>query len=310
MNNDNLVIASQIRQELSTKILEEMMERATQKYAMSSRTANTWKAYKSDWIHFSAWCEMHGFSALPSSPEVVISYIDFLAEIGIKASTIQRRISAISQRHQMAKYEPPTKNYAFREIWSSVRKQIGTAQKGKEPVRTDDLRAMVNTLQGSLLGIRDRALLLMAFAGAFRRSEVVSLNIEDVEFTRDGLIINLRKSKTDQEGAGRRVGIPFGSHRETCPVRSLQDWIEASNVESGALFRSVNRHGTLQSGRLCDKTVALVVKRCAKAAGLDATNFSGHSLVQSDHPPDHAHFVLIQHLHHRRRGHLYVDALV
>lgn len=130
----------------------------------------------------------------------------------------------------------------------------------------------------SLLGVHDRALLLIGFTGAFRRSELVDLDVEHVQDIKKGLVITLERSKTDQDGQGRKVAIPCGSNPDTCPVRAFQAWLEASGIRQGALFRSVNRHSQLQDGRLSDKAVALVVKRCAEAAGLDASNYSGHSL--------------------------------
>jgi integrase len=137
---------------------------------------------------------------------------------------------------------------------------------------------MLATLPEGLLGTRDRALLLIGFAGAFRRSELVGLNVEDASFTGDGLVVTLPRSKTDQEGEGRKVGIPYGSNPATCPVRSLRAWIETAGITAGPLFRSVNRYGRVQPGRLSDKAVALIVKRYAQASGRDARTFSGHSL--------------------------------
>jgi integrase len=160
---------------------------------------------------------------------------------------------------------------------AGIRRTKGTAQQGKDPLLTEDVRAIAAALPEGLLGVRDRALLLLGFAGAFRRSELVSLNAEDVTFTGDGLVILLRRSKTDQEGEGRKVGIPYGSHPETCPVRALRVWLDALGITEGPLFRSV-QHGRIQPGRLCDEAVALMVKRHAKALGKDARRFAGHSL--------------------------------
>lgn len=135
-----------------------------------------------------------------------------------------------------------------------------------------------DTLDDRLIGVRDRALLLLGFAGAFRRSELVALDLADVHAGHDGLTVVIRKSKTDQEGQGRKVGIPYGSHPHTCPVRAMATWREKSGLSEGALFRAINRHGQLQAGRLSDRAVALIVKRAALAAGLDATKYAGHSL--------------------------------
>jgi integrase len=143
---------------------------------------------------------------------------------------------------------------------------------------TDDIRAMVSATDSGLIGLRDRALILLGFAGAFRRSELVGLNVEDCAFGKDGLTITLRRSKTDQEEAGRKVGIPYGSNPETCPVRNLQEWIEQAGIASGPLFRPVNRHGQIHAGRLSGIDVARVVKKLAERAGLDPGQYAGHSL--------------------------------
>ena len=126
--------------------------------------------------------------------------------------------------------------------------------------------------------MRDRALLLVGFAGAFRRSELVSLDVADVMFASDGLVVQLRRSKTDQEGEGRKVGLPFGSNPLTCPVRSLRAWLGVAAIARGPIFRAVDRHGNVADAWLTDQSVALVVKRCAKAAGLDWERYAGHSL--------------------------------
>jgi site-specific recombinase XerD len=247
-------------------------------YANHSRADNTVKAYRSDWKHFTNWCAAQAVKALPATSSTVALYITALAGDDIRTSTIQRRLTAISQAHQMAGYESPTKSEAVRTVMKGIRRVHGTAHVGKAPVMTEDVRKMVSMLPDTLIGVRDGALLLIGFAGAFRRSELVGLDVPDIAFTREGVVVTLRRSKTDQEGQGRKVGIPYGSHPHTCPVRALQAWLEASGIAEGALFRSVNRHGQLQPGRLSDKAVALVVKRCAEAAGLDADNYAGHSL--------------------------------
>jgi len=137
---------------------------------------------------------------------------------------------------------------------------------------------MVVCLPERLLGIRDKALLLIGFAGGFRRSELVALDVEDLEFCPEGLVINVRRSKTDQEGEGRKVGIPWGQHTITCPVKALQSWLHEGNITEGAIFRPLTRHKQILSSRLTAQSVAKVVKRCAKSAGLDPNLYSGHSL--------------------------------
>jgi integrase len=163
-------------------------------------------------------------------------------------------------------------------VLAGIRRAKGTAQEAKTPVLIEDLRKMVALLPDTLLGVRDRALLVLGFSCAFRRSEVVSLDLPDLAFTRDGLAVNLRRSKTDQEGAGRKIGVPYGSTLATCPIRSVQQWMERSKISEGPLFRPINRHGKMASSRLSDGAVAEIVKRYAAAAGMDATDFGGHSL--------------------------------
>lgn len=143
---------------------------------------------------------------------------------------------------------------------------------------TDDIRAMVEACDAGMIGLRDRALILLGFAGSFRRSELVSLDAADCEFGRDGLTITLRRSKTDQEAQGRKVGIPYGSNPGTCPIRTLQSWMEAATISEGAVFRSINRHGRVRAHRLSGNDVARVAKKLAERAGLDASHYAGHSL--------------------------------
>lgn len=256
--------------------LARLTERA-KGYVGQAKAKGTLKAYQADWRDFLSWCASSGECPLPASPEALALYLTDRAET-LKVSTLQRRIAAISQAHQAAGCDPPHTDAAVRAVWAGIRRVKGVVPEEKAAAVTSDLRRMVETLNDNLLGVRDRALLLVGFAGAFRRSELVGLDRKDVEITSEGITVTVRRSKTDQEGRGRRVGIPYGSNPDTCPVRAMQAWLEASGIEAGPLFRSVNRHGQLQPGRLTDKVVALVVKRCADAAGLDPSRYSGHSL--------------------------------
>lgn len=167
---------------------------------------------------------------------------------------------------------------------TGIRRTIGTAQPGKAPAVVDDLKLMLGQLPATRVGLRDRAVLLLGFSGAFRRSELVSLDVADLEFARAGLIVTLRKSKTDQEGGGRRLGIPFGSSEATCPVRAVQAWLETARIADGPIFRALDRFQRVQAGRLSDKAIARIVKRRAKAVGLDPARYAGHSL-QLGWPP-------------------------
>jgi integrase len=242
-----------------------------------SKASNTVRAYRADWAHFESWCKTHCQISLPANPETVALYVTDLAATH-RPATITRRLSAISQAHQIAGFETPTGSAKVRLVMAGIRRTLGTAQKAKTPVLVDDLKRMVSELPGGLIGIRDRALLLIGFCGAFRRSELVALDVADVAFTRDGLVLTIRRSKTDQEGEGRKIGIPYASHVETCPIRSLQDWLEKSGITEGPIFRPINRHGKMASIRLSAAGVGDVVKRYAAAVGLEASDFAGHSL--------------------------------
>ena len=268
MNNMVLVIDENSLTGINLKATE---------YMAAAKSTNTLTAYRRDWQDFEQFCTLAGLNSLPAAADTVVSYLTVLADTH-KVSTLERRIASISQAHQAADLNSPTSDMKVRILMQGIRREKGTAPDCKAPAVTSDIKAMVSTLPDSLLGIRDRALLLIGFAGGFRRSELVSLDAEDLEFKREGLVIIIRKSKTDQEGQGRKVAIPYGSNCDTCPVRSLQLWLEESGISSGPLFRSVNRHGNLQANRLSDKAVALVVKRTAEAAGLDSSKYSGHSL--------------------------------
>jgi len=256
--------------------LAAMLDQA-QDYARLSRATNTQRAYRADWADFSAWCAAHGLPALPATPQTVLLYLTDAAE-RCKVSTLQRRLTTISQAHKAERHPSPTGDPAVRAVWAGIKRTKGTAQHGKTAAVTEDLRRMVRALpQTSSIGKRNRALLLLGFAGAFRRSELVGLDIADVAVTGDGLVVTLRRSKTDQEGAGRTVGIPYGSDPTTCPVRATTGWISAAGLTTGPLFRSITRHGRVQ-GRLSDWAVAQVVKAAATGAGLDPTLYAGHSL--------------------------------
>jgi integrase len=246
-------------------------------YASQAKAANTVRAYAADWRHFTAWCRAHAAAPLPASAETVALYAADLAAAA-KPSTIARRMSAISQAHQLAGYASPTADARVRTVLAGIRRAKGTAPRVKKPVLLEDLRAMLEGLPANAIGIRDRALLLAGFAGAFRRSELVALDWEDVEFRGDGLAVMVRRSKTDPEGQGRLIGIPRGRQAATCPVRALEAWREASGEASGPVFRPIDRHGNVRNQRLSGRAVARIVKRSLPAGRYDAADYAGHSL--------------------------------
>jgi site-specific recombinase XerD len=245
-------------------------------FAQHARAANTVRAYRADWDDFEGWCVARGLQALPAAEATLALYLTERAA-SRRVSTLQRRISAIAQAHRMAGHDSPLKGSAA-VVWRGIRRTMGTAQRGKAPARTTEVRRMVATCGDSLLDARDRALVLLGFAGALRRSELVGLDVADLAFTTEGLVLTLRRSKTDQEGASEQLGIPYGSTPATCPVRALQAWLQAAGITEGAVFRAVSRWGRVQGQRLSAQTVARVVKRRAAAAGLPADRYAGHSL--------------------------------
>jgi len=246
-------------------------------YSKNAKSANTLKSYRKDWEHFTNWCETFSLNSLPANEDTFALYLSALAIDGYKASTIQRRMSAISVAHSVAGFESPTTS-KVKVVWAGIKRSIGTAEKGKLPIVIDTLKAILQTLPQSLSGTRDRALLLIGFAGALRRSELVSLDVNDINITNEGLILNLRSSKTDQEGQGTPIGIPYGEFESSCPVRSYIAWLKASGIEYGPVFRPINRHGQLSDKRLSDRAVALIVKRWISEVGMNESDYSGHSL--------------------------------
>ena len=271
------VEASEIGPSTALAAVQAPAERV-QDYAARSKSAATIKAYASGWRDFLAFCAERELSALPASEQTVALYLSAMADRGAKAATIARRLVVISQAHKGADLPSPTTSSLVHRVHAGVRRTIGTAQPGKAPALVADLKRMLEKLPATRVGLRDRAVLLLGFAGAFRRAELVSLDVADLEFSSAGLIVTLRVSKTDQEKSGRRLGIPFGSTEATCPVRAVQAWLETARIVDGPVFRPMDRFHRVQPTRLSDKAVALIVKRRAKAVGLDPERYAGHSL--------------------------------
>jgi integrase len=196
-----------------------------------------------------------------------------------KITTLARRLSAISQAHQIASFESPTLSPVVRQLMAGIRRSHHSVPAAKKPVLVDDLKAIAAQLPETILGIRDRALLLLGFSGGFRRSELVALDCEDLAQDESGLLATVRRSQTDAEGEGRTVRIPFGSAADrTCPVTAVEQWRKAAHIETGPLFRVVNRHGQILEKRLSGEAVGLVVKRRVESLGYDPAQFGGHSL--------------------------------
>jgi site-specific recombinase XerD len=245
-------------------------------YLDAARADSTRRAYRIDWRHFTDWCAANHVSALPATPSTLTLYLTDHAG-RLKASTLSRRLVAITHAHRAAGHDSPVTDAGVRSVWRGICRTVGTAQLGKAALLTDDLKLLVAALPDTTAGVRDRALLLIGFAGAFRRSELVALDVADVEFTREGAIITIRRSKTDQDGAGRKVGIPRGKLAATDPVCALTAWLELLD-SSGPIFRAVDKLHRIRPTRLSGYDVARIVKRTAERAGLDSARYAGHSL--------------------------------
>ena len=250
----------------------------TRAFVEKSKAAATRRAYRADFAAFCTWCDSHAMPSLPARPEAVATYASFMAREGLGVPSISRAMAAISQAHQMAGQDTPTKSALVRETMRGIRRTLGTAPSKKSPVTLEELRAMVATLPGDARGMRDRAILLVGFCGAFRRSELVALQLQDLEFSDLGVLVTLRRSKTDQEAQGTTKALPNAVDPYMCPVVALRQWIDVAGLKQGPLFRTIERWGRVLPRPMSDRGVARVVQHTAKSAGLDASRFAGHSL--------------------------------
>ncbi len=244
----------------------------------ASKAANTQRVYESAWNEFTRFCSTRREQPFPASPATIVDYLTWLAESGKRVSTIETKLSALAFAHRAYRGENPTQSESVRVLMRGIRRKLGCAVRQKSPITREELRKMVGTLPENLAGKRDKAILLVGFAGAFRRSELVRMNIVDVRFNTNDMVITLRRTTTDQERKGTTKRIPRLHESELCPVRALEDWLDAANIQAGSIFRAIDRWGHASSEKLNDRAVALIVKRAAKTATLDAQQFAGHSL--------------------------------
>ena len=246
-------------------------------YGRAALSENTMRAYRGDWLEFEGWCTDRSRSHLPATPATVANYASSLADAGKKVPTIARKLAAIRFFHRGANLENPTDNAGVAAILKGIRRTVGTASRQKAPATVDVIHAMLARIDAeSLQGKRDRALLLLGFAGAFRRSELVAISVEDLTFSDEGVDVFLPKSKTDQEAKGQSVAILNGKALK--PADRLKEWLDAAGIVSGPIFRRFKRGDRLSDDTLTPQAVALVVKKYAEAAGFDVASLSGHSL--------------------------------
>jgi integrase len=240
-------------------------------YVRDSISDNTKRAYRSDLQHFLDWG-----GAIPA---LDVTLADYLAQYAGKLSvaTLIRRIASISKAHSAKGLRNPARSELVKSTLRGIKRVHGQPQRRAKPLTKEDLFSVLAVMGDSLKDVRDKALLMVGFAGGFRRSELTAINFTDIETVRQGMVIHVRRSKTDQEGVGRNVGIPHGRTR-WCPVMALNDWLERAGIEDGPVFRPVDRHGNLLDGRLSGEAVSLVIKERVAAVGLEPNEFSGHSL--------------------------------
>ena len=247
-----------------------------------SKAINTVRAYKSDFNNFGLFCAKNGFKSLPTEPKIVSLYLTHLSTKNIKISTLKRRLVSIGVIHKLKGHYLDTKHPSIIENIMGIKRRKGSIQKAKKPILINDLKEIINVIDNQnneeIKKLRDRTIILVGFSGGFRRNEITSLNYEDLDFVKEGVKINIKKSKTDQFGEGLLKGIPYFDNLQYCPVISLKKWIDVSNIYSGSLFRRFTKGSRLSVNRLSDQTVALLIKEYTKLAGIDNQNYSGHSL--------------------------------
>ena len=248
----------------------------------NSKSVNTVRAYKSDFNDFGLFCVQSGFKALPTEPKIVSLYLTYLSTKNVKLSTIKRRLVSIGVIHRMKGQYLDTKHPIIVENLMGIKRRKGTIQKGKKPILINNLKKLIDVIDKEQIEdinkLRDKSILLIGFAGGFRRNEIVSLDKEDLEFVFEGLKITVKRSKTDQFGEGLIKGIPYFEKVSYCPVTILQKWINISKITKGPLFRKISKGSRLLENRLTDQTVALIIKKYLNKSGIDSSNYSGHSL--------------------------------
>jgi site-specific recombinase XerD len=245
------------------------LELETLKNLRNSKSSNTLRAYKSDYKDFSVFCTKNNFSSLPADPKILSLYLTHLSQTS-KFSTLKRRIASISVIHKLKGHYIDTKHPVIRENLLGIKRKKGSNQKAKKPILIKDLKQIVDVIETlkirDIRKVRDKALILIGFAGGFRRSELVALENDDIEFVREGVKIFVKRSKTDQSGEGMTKAIPSFDSTLYCPVLHLQDWMAKGKSENKKIFP------------ISDKSVALIIKKYANLAGLDGNKYAGHSL--------------------------------
>ena len=265
--------------ELTTDL--KLLHEATLNNLKNSKASNTLRAYKSDFNDFKIFCIKHGLNFLPSEPKIISLYLTHLSK-NLKISTLRRRIVSISMVHKLRGHYLDTKHPIIVENLLGIRRVKGSIQKGKKPLLINHLKSLINVINQQKIDeikkFRDKSIILIGFSGGFRRSELISINHDDLEFVDEGLKITIKKSKTDQLGEGMTKGLPYFDDETFCPVVNIKKWIEISKIQSGPIFRRFSKGSNLTEKRLTDQSVVLLMKEYLNLAGIENKNFSGHSL--------------------------------
>jgi len=273
-------IKPKIKSEISSDIKK--LEKETIINLEHSKSPNTIRAYRSDFNDFGLFCSQNGFKSLPTESKIVSLYLTHLSTKNAKMSTLKRRLVSIGVIHKLKGHYLDTKHPSIIENIMGIKRRKGSVQRGKKPLLIKNLKQIINVIDEEkneeIKKLRDRSIILIGFSGGFRRNEIVSLDYDDLDFVQEGLKINLKRSKTDQFGEGSVKGLPYFDNSQYCPVVSIQKWIKISKISSGALFRRFKKGSKLSNDRLTDQTVALIIKKYLKLAGIDSKNYSGHSL--------------------------------
>ena len=247
----------------------------------SSKAINTLRAYKSDFKDFGSFCAKHGFNSMPSDPKIVSLYLTHLSSIS-KVSTLRRRLVSIGVVHKLKGHYLDTKHPIIIENLMGIKRKKGSMQIGKKPILINHLKQIINIIDKQKIDeikkLRDRSLILVGFSGGFRRTELISIDHENIDFVEEGVKINLKRSKTDQFGEGLVKGLPYFNNKKYCPVTSLRNWINLSKIKTGPIFRRFLKGSILSDQRLTDQSVVLIIKEYLKLAGIENKNFAGHSL--------------------------------
>lgn len=262
--------------DLSRQIEFDDLDKAASLFAAASKSPATRRAYHFDWSDFSAWCAAENTEPAPAETRTLTRYFSYLAGLGRSVATIDRRAAAIAFAHRALGFDSPTAREDVRAVLAGIRNNLGRRPAKKAALTADLVAKVARRIRSDdgLIGLRDRALILLCFGAALRRSELVGLRVADLEFDRKGLLVRLGKTKTDQAARGRDVAVPDGKLKIP---EAVKDWLIAAKITDGPIFRAFDGGGKLTTDALSGGQFARVLKARCEDAGLDPAAFSGHS---------------------------------